>query len=499
MRKLFKAVFTLTAFSFIERVIGFLFKIYLSRQLGATALGIFQVSLSVFFVLLTAVSSGIPLIVSKMTAKYIVEGDARSEGAITAAALSLGLTVSVSISVLVFVFSKQFSFIFAEKLSMDLLLLLLPALIFSSVYSAFKGNLWGKQLYGAVSILELIEQVLRIILCILLFCLGFNKIRVTALTLSVACFVSAACSIIAFKIFKGKLSSPKGYIKPLIKSSTPITLSRASSSLSSFFTAIAVPFLLMSNGNSSSEAMYIFGYSTGMAMPLLFIPLTVVGSIAFVMIPTMSESMAKGNESELNSQVINSISVSILFSSMFFALFAMLGEPIGIFLYDNADAGHYLSISAWLLIPIAMENITSSLMNSLDLELKSFINYGIGSVISFVIMFVFYGKFKIEYMCISMGVGLIITEILHIISIRKKIGLKLKFLSVLLKVLPCMIVSCIFTKLIFNLISSIPLFFAVFISGSIGIVSYILLCLVMGIIKLDAIFSRRKKLKKQKL
>ncbi len=497
MKNIFKAVFTLTAFSFLERVLGFLFKIYLSRELGATALGIYQVALSVFFVLLTVVSSGIPLVVSKLTAKYRLEGNSVSEGSVTAAALSLGLTLSISVSAVVFIFSKQLSVIFAEKLSMELLILLLPALIFSGIYSAFKGNLWGKQLYGAVSILELTEQVLRISICILLFLMGFDKIRVTALTMSIGCLGSAICSVIAFKVFKGKLHSPKGFIKPLLKSSTPITLSRASSSISSFLTAIAVPFLLMNSGMTSEDAMYAFGYSSGMAMPLLFIPLTVVGSIAFVMIPTLSETAAKGNNNDLNSHIIASVNASILIASLFFALFAVLGEPIGIFLYNNADSGKYLAMSAWLLIPIAMENISSSLMNSLDLEMKSFINYTIGSVFTFGFMFAFYGRFKIEYMCLATGAGLIITEVLHIISIKKKTALKIKFLSVLLKIIPCMAVSCLATKLIYNLLQSLPLFLSVFISGSVGIVCHILMCLILGLIRWDIIIPKRKNYNKK--
>ena len=42
---LVKAVFTLTAFSAADRALGFLFKIYLSREMGAAALGTYQIAL----------------------------------------------------------------------------------------------------------------------------------------------------------------------------------------------------------------------------------------------------------------------------------------------------------------------------------------------------------------------------------------------------------------------------------------------------------------------
>ena len=65
-----KAVLSVTFFTVIDRVLGFIFKIYLSRELGAVNMGVYQVALSIFFLLLTATTSGIPLIVSKLMAKY---------------------------------------------------------------------------------------------------------------------------------------------------------------------------------------------------------------------------------------------------------------------------------------------------------------------------------------------------------------------------------------------------------------------------------------------
>ena len=69
MKSMARAVITLTAFTVAERVLGFLFKIYLSREIGAVGMGVYSVALSFFFVLLTLLTSGVPLVVSKLTAK----------------------------------------------------------------------------------------------------------------------------------------------------------------------------------------------------------------------------------------------------------------------------------------------------------------------------------------------------------------------------------------------------------------------------------------------
>ena len=73
MKSLFKTVALLTIFSIITRIAGFLFKIYLSRAIGAESLGLYQIAFSVFIVLLTVVSSGLPLTISKLSAKYKIQ------------------------------------------------------------------------------------------------------------------------------------------------------------------------------------------------------------------------------------------------------------------------------------------------------------------------------------------------------------------------------------------------------------------------------------------
>ncbi len=75
MKSLFKTVALITFFSVITRVVGFLFRIYLSRTVGAEALGMYQVAFSIFMVLLTIISSGLPLVISRMNSSFIINSD----------------------------------------------------------------------------------------------------------------------------------------------------------------------------------------------------------------------------------------------------------------------------------------------------------------------------------------------------------------------------------------------------------------------------------------
>ena len=422
MKSLAKAVITLTAFTVAERMLGFLFKIYLSREIGAVGMGIYSVALSFFFVLLTLLTSGVPLVVSKLTAK-----DKSIGGKICSAALIFELITAVVVCSIVLVFQKPIGALFAESQSMTLVMIMLPALVFSGVYSAFRGVLWGEKKFTTVSVAELIEQIARIVCCVVLFGIFKDKIKAVALSMTVACLVSAIAVALFYFIGKRKIQSPKGHIKPLITTSLPITFSRTTSSVNNYIIAIAVPFLLMTSGLNSEQSMYIFGSCVGMALPLLYLPITVVGSLAFVMIPTLSEAYAHGDKKSMCRQIESALSFSVIVAAVILPAYAALGGPLGTFIYNNTDAGIFLKKSAWLLLPLSFENIASSMLNSLDLEKKSLINYLIGAATMYIICFAFYSRFNIDVFMIAFGVSLIVSSVLDVIDIKRRTGIKLSF------------------------------------------------------------------------
>ena len=74
-KNIIKAMFCVTFFSVATRTLGFLLKIYLSRELGSVLLGSYQVAMSIFAVLMTFVSSGIPVVLSRNVSYFSCKND----------------------------------------------------------------------------------------------------------------------------------------------------------------------------------------------------------------------------------------------------------------------------------------------------------------------------------------------------------------------------------------------------------------------------------------
>ena len=122
----------ITVFSLLTRMFGFFFRIFLSRAIGAEALGMYQVALSIFMVLLTVVSSGFTLIISRMTAGFRGSENKKEIGSLVTSSLFVGLAVSVFLCLVILLFKNLFVNLFTDKNCINILIILLPSLIFSS-------------------------------------------------------------------------------------------------------------------------------------------------------------------------------------------------------------------------------------------------------------------------------------------------------------------------------------------------------------------------------
>ena len=374
---------------------------------------------------------------------------------------------------------------------MTLVIVMLPALVFSGVYSAFRGVLWGEKRFMSVSAVELIEQVARIIGCVVLFSLFSDKTVAVAASMTVACVVSALAVALFYFCGKRKLKSPKTHFKPLIATSVPITLSRTTSSINNYVIAIAMPFLLMSSGLNSEQSMYVFGSCVGMALPLLYLPITVVGSLAFVMIPTLSEAYASGDKKSMCRQIENALSFSVIIAAIVLPAYMALGEPLGTFIYNNTDAGIFLKKSAWLLLPLAFENIASSMLNSLDLEKKSLINYLIGATTMYVICFAFYSRFDMDVFILAFGLSLIASSVLDVIDIKRRTGFKLKFFKPLLICLAAAYPAWLFAEYIHSIIPGTVL--PIIVAGIGGVCFSALAAVIFGAVDFEMTVSKKRK------
>ncbi|MBO5412575.1 MAG: oligosaccharide flippase family protein [Clostridia bacterium] len=424
--KIYATTTIVTVLSVAERFLGFIYRIVLSRLIGAEGLGLYQVSLSLFSLFLTIGTGGIPISVSRMISKSKAENNPYGERTAVSAGLFLSLCLTLPFCLFFGIFGDKFPALFADKRSFRVFRILLIGLSFSSIYAVLRGHCWGNKRFLLPSILEIVEEAVMVIAGIFLLknvsspVSGAEK-AAWAVVISYLCSFTA--STVAFFLCGGKLAKPNVALKPLLRSSAPITSVRASGSLVTSAVAVLLPVMLVRAGFSESESLQLFGVVSGMVLPILFVPSTIIGSLALVLVPELSEDFYRNNRDRLQRNVRRGLKFSLLVACAMLPFFYVLGSDVGRIAYSNAQAGAMISKSGIVLIPMSLTMISTSALNAMGFEKQTFAFYFIGAtalIVCILALPVFVGAYAYV---VGLGASFSVNAVCNLVFLHKKCSL----------------------------------------------------------------------------
>lgn len=429
-QNIYRSAAMVTVFSTIEKALSFFYRIVLSRIIGAEGLGIYQICLSVFAVFLTASSSGIPVTVSRLMAKSGAKGDIRGKNSAVTAGIIATLIFTVPIAIILLFGANLLDFLFSDDRCKDIFLILLPGLILTSIYAVIRGSFWGNKQFLPYSIIELLEDAVMVVLgCILVYgiadpVLGAQRATIAVLVSYVFSFI---VSLVWYFFKGGRFSNPKNQLKPLFASSLPITAMRTSTSILNSAVAVILPVLLMKAYNmTNSEAISLYGVAIGMSVPILFIPSSLIGSISVVIAPELSGNYYKNNTALVKFDVEKSVKAAVFIATLLAPVLFVLGGDIGKILYSNELSGEIVHRCAFILLPMCITMITTTVLNSMNCEKRTLIYFVLGAVSMLICIFTLTKFIGVYSYMIGLASSYVITGALNLNLLRKKCrGLKL--------------------------------------------------------------------------
>ena len=451
-----------TIFSCVERTIGFIYRIFLSRNLGAETLGVYQIALSVLGLIMTITSSGIPITVSRLITKR--EANSLSDGKhkVVSAGVFIALIISIPLVAVLLIFGNNLKFLLSDDRAYSALQIMLPGVIITSVYAVIRGYFWGEKKFLTYSVIDLLEEIVMLIAGVILVNLATVNLtgaEKAGLAVLISYVFSFTLAIITYFFSGGKLKNFKGELKPLISSATPITLMRTVNGLLNTLIAIILPLKLIESGLSSSVAMSKYGALSGMSIPLINVPSTLIGSMALVLVPELAENFYKNNMVTLKNNVEKAVKCATFISTLIIPVFIALGKDIGYLIYGNLEAGEYVQNSAIIMLPMSISLITTSALNSLNLEKKTLKYYIIGAV-CLVLCIWFLPKFTGVYsLILGLLISYAITAICNLKLISKTCLVPPKFTAFIVCsfvfILPSTLLAFLLDNLLSKFISSL--------------------------------------------
>lgn len=345
----------------LTRFLGFFYRIFLSRAIGAEGMGIYQLILPLQTLILAITTSGLQMAISRLCAsRFAVKK--RQEAC---SYFSLGTVYSFTLTLLfaVFLFANA-DFLavhyFREPRTAGLIQILACSLPLSALHTCISAFYFSKKETAIPSILQFLEQLVRIGSTYLL-CLFFAS-KQQKLTPQIAVYgalfgeisSSAFGMLFLFLHFKKNqlrfLSGCKikTHTRDLLSMSIPLSLNRILLTLLGSLEAILIPGQLKAWGMTDSQALASYGIFSGMVLPLILFPSTVIHALSVMLLPSIAEFQALGYKKRIRYVTIRICIFTFFLGSLCCLGFLFSGPMIGTIFFHSTAAGNYIRCMSFL-------------------------------------------------------------------------------------------------------------------------------------------------------
>ena len=374
----------MTAAGVLSRIIGFFYRIFLSRTIGAEALGIYQLIGPVFSLCFALTASSIQTSISKFVGDAIggckdsLCGEKKAR-----AFLLLGLVLSCGLSALTGIFmyfnadwiATRF---LGEARCAPLLVLLTYSLLPCCIHACINGYYYGKKNAFVPSLCQLIEQIARVGSVWIIFQVTTEKgIPLTAFH-AVCGLVIGECFglLVSMSALLREKRLPRGsYSTDSVCNRTmthaflamviPLTINRLAVAFSTSLENLLIPQKLQLYGYSQAEALSVYGILSGMTLSIILFPCVLTNSLSVLLLPAISEAKGRANENQIRRTTKEAIRLGLLLGFAFTILFLFTGDMIGNKLFHNALAGRFICRLAWLCPLMYVSSLLSSILHGL--------------------------------------------------------------------------------------------------------------------------------------
>ena len=349
---------TLTAANLISQLLGFCYRVTLSRTVGAEGMGLFQLIFPYLSLVTALAVSGICVAVSRLAAEYQALGDGRSLGLLTRRAIGLFFSIFAVVALGTAFGANNIAAGFLGDIRTRLaVLLLIPEVFFTGIENIHKNYLYGIGEVTAPAFSDVMEQVVRMGAVLLLLrrvpwrtgeeMLGLIAAGMCICEIASALFLRCVCRRKRRSAaVQSRRTGKDGITGRLLRTAVPVSASNLVNNLLSALIVVLIPRRLEVSGLSHAQALAEYGTLFGMAMPLLLLPTALIFGIGLVIVPKLSEYQALGDRAAVQSSTARAISAVSYLVLPVLAVLVPLGQPL-IRVFYGAE------IESRLLLPLA--------------------------------------------------------------------------------------------------------------------------------------------------
>lgn len=476
----------LTAAGFAVRILGFFYRIFLSRTIGAEGLGLYNMVHPLYGICFALCAGSIQTAISRCIAANVSRRKLF---------FRTGLMISLSIAAILAVALSAGSRLLADYVLLEsrcgeLLRLMAFSIPFSAIHACVNGYYYGMQRTRVPAASQITEQLIRMGV-VFLMALFFQNSGIPITTeLAVlghlageagSCFYAALTFLVfdhtarpirpAAQSISNPTTNQQAFHMPLTQSHSalykqysqltfspstsqptspavsstlqagrelmsmalPLMGNRLVLNLLSSAEAIWIPSRLVLSGLTSSEAFEIYGVLTGMALPFIFFPSAITNSMAVILLPAVAGAQADGREHHIREAVLASLRYSLYMGILCIGVFTCFGDFLGNAVFKESAAGYYMKVLAWLCPFLYLATTTGSILNGLGKTNAVFLQNT--AALSLRLAFVFFGipHFGIHACLWGMLASELFLSTLHLYTLKGLVSFSIQPWDMILK------------------------------------------------------------------
>ena len=486
-----KGTLILVVANAVSKILGAVFKIPLTYILEEEGMAVFNTAFSVYVMILSFITSGMPLAISKMIAEQLAlgrRGEARKIVTVStfllAAAGLLGMAA-------MFLGADFFAGAMKDLKAANAIRFLSPAIFFVAVGTVFKSYYQGKVNMIPTAISQVVEAIVKLAAGYGLALFFANYAMETTAAWSV--FGVTIGEIVATGILiclylpdrrelvrhKARSSSRQickavGAIAvPMMISSgiagamniADITMIRSLLLHIQFTPETAEQFLLQYSSHTNvfdnlpatmrisiDGARWLYGAYSGYALTVFHLPVGIMATLGVTVLPVIAGALALHQQTRVEHTAGLALKITLLAALPCAAVLFLFAEPVLDLLFHNTASACMLQLLAPCLVFVCVSQILTAILNASGMIMRPFVHGLIGMCVKLLgnMLLITRPEFNIIGAVVSANISYLIIMLLDAAAVRRKMGIHCHIFRILGKPLLSAGVMCGVMTLLFR-------------------------------------------------
>jgi stage V sporulation protein B len=428
----------LTVTGFLVKVIGFFYRIFIANSIGTEGLGLYQLIIPIYSLVVLVLSAGISISVSRFVAEETSGGGTGSGIRITSVSAGIILLIGGVVSgILILNADAMLLWFVKDPRAKDSLLWMLYLIPPIAAASAYKGYFYGKQRMMPNAIGQITEQIVKLVFVLALYpSFKGRGVESMCLLASLGMLAGECANVLfvflafQFEKFRNRdaydnRGSSRVFLGKLGRTAVPISANRLIISVIGTAESLIIPQRLILYGLTYQQSLMAFGRLTGMAAPLVFFPSMLPMALATALVPAIASAVASRRYSAANRQISQSIRLTIIMGLIFTSFYATCSHELAELIFPGKEAGDILYILSFTGVFLYLQQTMLGILNGLSRESAILLNTIAGSAIRLALIWFCLPVWGVEAYIIGVIAGSLIAIILNFRDIAKITGMSI--------------------------------------------------------------------------